>query len=63
VMSNAVAEYVDQGQIINIGVINYLPQDYWAKTGASMQRYIVGNIERNGFINEVQDYWKTYAGK
>lgn len=63
VMSNAAATYVDQGQIINIGVINYLPQDYWAKTGASMQKYMVGNIDRNGLIKEVQDYWKSYAGK
>lgn len=63
VISNAVTEYVDQGKAINIGVINYLPQDYWAKTGASMQKYLVDNIDRDGLIQEVQDYWKSYEGK
>lgn len=63
VLSNAVAEYVDQGNFINIGVINYLPQDYWAKTGASMQKYLTGVIDRAGLISEVQDYWKSQAGQ
>lgn len=63
VISDAVSSYVDQGKTVNIGVINYLPQDYWAKTGASMQKYLVGKIDRQGLAQEVQDYWKTYAGK
>lgn len=62
-ISNAVASYVDQGKVINIGVINYLPQDYWAKTGASMQKYLVGKTDREGLANEVREYWETYAGK
>lgn len=62
-ISNAVASFVDQGNVINIGVINYLPQDYWAKTGASMQKYMVGRTDRAGLANEVQEYWKSYAGK
>ncbi len=63
VISNAVNEYVDQGKTINIGVINYLPQDYWAKTGASMQKYLANVIDRQGLIDEVQAYWKSQAGK
>ncbi|WP_019912100.1 ABC transporter substrate-binding protein [Paenibacillus sp. HW567] len=63
VISDAVSSYVDQGKTVNIGVINYLPQDYWAKTGASMQKYLVGKIDRQGLAQEVQDYWKSYAGK
>ncbi|GGF70461.1 ABC transporter substrate-binding protein [Paenibacillus albidus] len=63
IISNAVSKYIEEGNIINIGVINYLPQDYWAKTGASMQKYLVGKIDRQGLAQEVQDYWKTYAGK
>lgn len=62
-ISNAVSAYVDQGKVINIGVINYLPQDYWAKTGAAMQKYLVGKTDRAGLASEVQEYWKTYAGK
>jgi len=63
VISNSVSEYVDQGQIIDIGVINYFPQDYWAKTGASMQKYLVDNIDRAALAQEVTDYWKSYAGQ
>lgn len=59
VMSNAITSYVSEGNTINIGVINYLPQDYWAKTGASMQKYITNVIDRNGLIAEVSDYWKS----
>lgn len=63
VISDAVNQYVDQGKVINIGVINYLPQDYWAKTGASMQKYLAGKIDRKGLATEVEDYWHSYAGK
>ncbi|PYI52234.1 ABC transporter substrate-binding protein [Paenibacillus flagellatus] len=63
VISDAISSYVDRGQVLNIGVINYFPQDYWSKTGASMQKYMVGKIDRNGLAEEVQAYWKSYAGK
>lgn len=63
VMSNAVAKYVDQGKIIDIGVINYLPADYWSKTGASMQKYLVDKIDRNDLAEEVENYWKSNSNK
>lgn len=63
VISDAVNQYTDQGKVINIGVINYLPQDYWAKTGASMQKYLVDKTDREGLAKEVEGYWKSYAGK
>ncbi|WP_409346026.1 ABC transporter substrate-binding protein [Paenibacillus sp. MBLB4367] len=63
IISDAVTNYVDRGQVLNIGVINYFPQDYWSKTGASMQKYMAGKIDRNGLAEEVQAYWKSYAGK
>ncbi|MDF2651916.1 MAG: transporter substrate-binding protein [Paenibacillus sp.] len=63
VISDAITKYVDQGRVLNIGVINYFPQDYWSKTGASMQKYMVGKTDRKAFTTEVQDYWKSNAGK
>ena len=59
VLSSAVSDYVSEGKVINIGVINYFPQDYWAKTGASMQKYLVDRIDRKGLAEEVEDYWKS----
>lgn len=63
ILSEAVSSYVDQGKVLNISVINYLPQDYWAKTGASMQKYLAGVIDRKGLAEEVQAYWASQAGK
>ncbi|WP_434751814.1 ABC transporter substrate-binding protein [Paenibacillus amylolyticus] len=63
ILSEAVNQYVDQGKVLNISVINYLPQDYWAKTGASMQKYLAGVIDRKGLADEVQAYWASQAGK
>lgn len=63
VPSQAIAKYISQGKTINIGVINYFPADYWAKTGDSMQKYLAGKIDRKGLTKEVQDYWKSVAGK
>ncbi|MGE6573837.1 ABC transporter substrate-binding protein [Paenibacillus xylanexedens] len=63
ILSDAVNQYVDGGKVLNISVINYLPQDYWAKTGASMQKYLVDVIDRKGLMDEVQAYWGTQAGK
>ena len=59
VLSEAVTEYVSQGKVINIGVINYLPQDYWAKTGSSMQKYLVDKIDRKQLEEEIENYWKS----
>lgn len=59
VVSKSVNNYVSQGEVINIGVINYLPQDYWSKTGASMQKYLSDNVDRKGLAKEVEDYWKS----
>lgn len=63
IVSTAINTYISEGNTINIGVINYFPGDYWAKTGASMQKYLVDKIDRTGLAKEVQDYWKSIAGK
>jgi len=58
VISNAIAKYVNEGQTINISITNYFPADFWSKTGASMQKYLVDHIDRAQFYKEVEDYWK-----
>lgn len=63
VLANAIAEYVNQGQTIDISVINYLPQDYWSQTGASMQKYLSDVIERERLAEEVEGYWQSKAGR
>lgn len=63
VLSTVISEYIGEGNTIDIGVINYFPGDYWAKTGASMQKYLVDKIDRGEFAKEVQEYWKSLEGK
>ncbi|WP_316609700.1 ABC transporter substrate-binding protein [uncultured Ruminococcus sp.] len=53
----SVKTYVDKGALI--ANYNYLPDDHYAKTGASFQKYLSGEIDRAAFADEVTAYWKT----
>jgi len=59
VISHSVDEYVNQGELINISVINYFPQDWWSETGASMQKYLSDNIDRKELLKEIEGYWES----
>ena len=53
----SVKSYADSGAMI--GNYNYLPDDHYAKIGASFQKYLAGQIDRAGFADEITDYWST----
>ena len=53
----SVKKYSDAGALI--ANYNYLPDDHYAKTGASFQKYLANEIDRAGLANEVTEYWKT----
>lgn len=38
---------------------NFLPDDHYAKIGASFQKYLAGQVDRAGFADEVTAYWAT----
>ena len=38
---------------------NYLPDDHYAVVGASMQKYLAGEIDRAGLAEEITAYWAT----
>lgn len=59
IVSTAVSKYISDGKTINIGVINYLPSDYYTKTGDSMLKYLAGKTDRAGLTTELQTYWKS----
>ena len=56
-LSASVKSYSDSGALIPN--YNYLPDDHYAKCGASFQKYLAGEIDRAGFAQEVTDYWAT----
>ncbi len=38
---------------------NYLPDDHYAKCGASFQKYLADEIDREGFAAEIEDYFSS----
>lgn len=38
---------------------NYMPDDHYAKCGASFQKYLAGEVDRAGFAEELTTYWAT----
>lgn len=59
--AQAVAEYINKGKTIDIGVINYFPADWWVKTGNSVLKYFVGAIDRQKLAEEIESYWMSVA--
>ncbi len=55
--SACVKSYADGGNLIDN--YNYFPDDHYSKVGASVQKYLAGQIDRAGFAQEVLDYWSS----
>lgn len=53
----SVKSYADKGALV--GNYNYLPDDHYAKNGASFQKYLAGQIDRAGLAQEITEYWAT----
>ena len=53
----SVKEFTDADMLIPN--YNYMPDDEYSILGASMQKYLAGQIDRAGFAGEIEDYWKT----
>ena len=53
----SVKKYADRGDMIT--PCYNLPDDHYARVGASFQMYLGGTIDREAFADEVTAYWKT----
>ena len=56
-LGKSVKKYADAGALIPN--YNYLPDDHYSIVGASMQKYLAGEIDRAGLADEVTTYWAT----
>lgn len=56
-LGTSVKSYADAGNLINN--YNFLPDDHYSVLGASMQKYLAGEIDRTELANEIVSYWKT----
>ena len=55
-LSVSVKAYADAGNLI--ANYNFFPDDHITKVGASMQKYLGDEIDREGLANELTEYWK-----
>lgn len=53
----SVKKYADADALI--ANYNYLPDDHYAKCGASFQKYLAGETDRAGLADEITEYWST----
>jgi len=56
-LGSSVKEYSDADALI--ANYNYLPDDHYSQVGASMQKYLAGQIDRAGLADEITSYWAT----
>lgn len=56
-LGKSIKSYITSGNTIQF--MTTLPPDHWKQIGASMQKYLVGKINRTELAKEIQDYWKT----
>ena len=55
-LAASLLDYIREGRTMNF-ILN-LPPDHWAQVGASMQKYLGGFVDRDGFFREVEAYWQ-----
>ena len=53
----SVKSFADSGNLIPD--YRYAPDDHYAKNGASFQKYLAGQLDRDGLAKEITAYWAT----
>lgn len=56
-LGQSVKKYADDGAMIDN--YNYLPDDHYSLCGATFQKYLAGQIDREELATEIEDYWKS----
>lgn len=56
-LGKSVKGFADAGSLIDN--YNYLPDDHYSLCGASFQKYLAGQTDREGFASEVESYWQS----
>ncbi len=56
-LGKSVKYFADNGLLVEN--YNYLPDDHYAKCGASFQEYLANQTDRAGFADAITSYWKA----
>lgn len=54
-LGKSVKEYADAGNLIPN--YDYLPDDHYSVNGATMQKYLAGQMDRNALADSITKYW------
>ncbi|SDY05132.1 raffinose/stachyose/melibiose transport system substrate-binding protein [Evansella caseinilytica] len=57
-LSVSIVDYMNDNNTLE-WINSYYPADAWAVLGASMQKYLSDNIDKEGLIQEFEDYWTS----
>lgn len=56
-LAKSIKSYMSEGNTIQFMTV--MPADHWKEVGASMQKYLVGNSDKDVLATEIQNYWKN----
>jgi raffinose/stachyose/melibiose transport system substrate-binding protein len=56
-LSLSVKAYADKGALVPN--YDYDPDDHYSQVGASMQKYLAGELDRAGFASAIEKYWSS----
>lgn len=59
-LSKEILEYLKEDKSLE-WMNAYYPPTAFPAMGASLQKYLGGEVDKKGFIKEIEDYWKTSA--
>ena len=56
-LAKSILQYVREGKTMQF--VLDLPPDHWSMVGASMQKYLADVVDREGLLDEIENYWKA----
>jgi len=56
-LAKSILQYIREGKTMQF--VLDLPPDHWSMVGASMQKYLADVVDREGLLDEIENYWKA----
>ncbi|MFA9398251.1 MAG: ABC transporter substrate-binding protein [Clostridiaceae bacterium] len=56
-LAKSIKSYISDGKTLQF--MTNLPADHWSEIGASMQKYLAGESDRAGLVEEIEYYWEN----
>jgi raffinose/stachyose/melibiose transport system substrate-binding protein len=56
-LAQSILSYISDG--LTLPMVTTVPPDHWSMLGASMQKYLADQTDREGLCKEIEEYWKN----